>query len=73
MRGGDAATFPLVVYVSGPPGSEIENAFLITLVQHGGVRWRMLARLRVPLDVAARPQPRIESVTAQRVGFSGAL
>ncbi|MGH2492568.1 MAG: hypothetical protein ACRDF9_13805 [Candidatus Limnocylindria bacterium] len=59
--------------IDGAAGSEIENAFVILLVERGDERWRVLARLRVRLDHAARPQPRIEAVTLQRVGFSGEL
>jgi hypothetical protein len=63
----------LVVQTSGATGSEVENAFVIVLVQRGDERWRVLARLRVPLDDAGMPKPRIETVTLQRVGFSGEL
>lgn len=63
----------LVVQTSGATGSEVENAFVIVLVQRGDERWRVLARLRVPLDDAGMPRPRIETVTLQRVGFSGEL
>jgi hypothetical protein len=63
----------LVVQTSGAAGSEVENAFVIVLVQRGDERWRVLARLRVPLDDAGMPKPRIETVTLQRVGFSGEL
>ena len=63
----------LVVQTRGAAGSEIENAFVIVLVQRGAERWRVLARLRVPLGDEAKPQPRIETVTSQRVGFSGEL
>jgi hypothetical protein len=73
VRAGEAATFALVVHADGAPGSEIENAFVILLIQQGDARWRMLARVRVTLDGAARPQPRIETITTQRVGFSGEL
>jgi hypothetical protein len=59
--------------VDGSPTSEIENAFVILLIERGEERWRMLARVRVPLDGAGRPQPRIETMTTQRVGFSGEL
>jgi hypothetical protein len=68
-----SATFPLVVRVEGAAGEEIENAFLIVLVDVGDAQWRVLARLRVRLEEGARPRPRIESVTLQRVGFSGEL
>jgi len=63
----------LVVDVNGTPGSEIENAFVILMIERGEERWRILARVRVPLDGAGRPQPRVETMTTQRVGFSGEL
>ena len=73
VRGKASTQFSLVVRIDGGPGSEIENAFVILLVEHGDQRWRVLARLRVPLDGTGRPRPRIEAVTMQRVGFSGEL
>jgi len=73
VRGNASTQFSLVVRVEGAVGSEIENAFVIVPVQHGDERWRILARLRVPLDDAGTPRPRIETVTVQRVGFSGEL
>ncbi len=73
IRGTGSTQFPLVVRIDGAAGTEIENAFLIVVIQRGDERWRILARLRVPLDEVARPQPRIETVTVQRVGFSGEL
>ncbi len=73
IRGKGSTQFPLVVRIDGAAGTEIENAFLIVVIQRGDERWRILARLRVPLDEVARPQPRIETVTVQRVGFSGEL
>ena len=68
-----AATFPLVVRVDGVAGAEIENAFLIVVVDVEDTQWRVLARLRVRLEDGGRPRPRIEAVTVQRVGFSGEL
>jgi hypothetical protein len=73
VPGGEGAAFALVVDVNALPGSEIENAFVIILIQRGDERWRVLARVRVPLDGAGRPQPRVETMTTQRVGFSGEL
>jgi hypothetical protein len=63
----------LTVQTAGAAGSEIENAFVILLIQHGDERWRVLTRVRVPLDDEGRPVPRIEAITFQRVGFSGEL
>ena len=73
IRGKGSTQFSLVVRTAGAAGSEIENAFVIVQVQRGEERWRFLARLRVPLGDAGRPEPRIETVTSQRVGFSGEL
>jgi hypothetical protein len=73
IRGKASTQVPLVVRVEGPPGSEIENAFVIVLVQRGDERWRVLARLRVALEEAGRPRPRVEALSVHRVGFSGEL
>ena len=73
IRGKAATQFSLVVRTMGAAGGEIENAFVILLVEQGEDRWRILARLRVPLEEGARPRPRVETVTVQRVGFSGEL
>lgn len=73
IRAKGSTQFSLVVRTVGVAGSEIENAFVIVQVQRGDERWRVLARLRVPLGDAGKPQPRIETVTSQRVGFSGEL
>ena len=73
IRGKAATQFSLVVRTMGVAGGEIENAFVILLVEQGPDRWRILARLRVPLEEGARPRPRVETVTVQRVGFSGEL
>lgn len=72
IRGKGSTQFPLVVLTLGARG-EIENAFLILLVEQGDVRWRALTRLRVAVDDEGRPEPRVETVTMQRVGFSGEL
>ena len=73
VRGKASTQFSLVVRIDGAAGSEIENAFVILLVEQGEDRWRILARLRVALEEGARPRPRVETVTVQRVGFSGEL
>lgn len=71
VAGRGTTQFSLVTLVDGTPGSEIENAFVIVSIERGDDRWRMLVRLRVPLDETGKPQPRVEAVTMQRVGFSG--
>jgi hypothetical protein len=73
IRGKGTTQLSLVVRIEGAAGSEIENAFLILLLRQGDDRWRVLTRLRVPVEDDGRPRPRVESVTVQRVGFSGEL
>ena len=73
VRGKASTQFSLVVRTLGAAGGEIENAFVILLVEQGEDRWRILTRLRVPLEEGSRPRPRVETVTVQRVGFSGEL
>jgi hypothetical protein len=73
IRGKGNTQLSLVVQIVGTAGGEIENAFVILLIQRGDDHWRVLARLRVALEEDARPHPRIEAVTVQRVGFSGEL
>jgi hypothetical protein len=72
-RGDPRSQLSLVVRIEGAAGGEIENAFLILLLRQGDERWRVLTRLRVPVEDDGRPRPRVESVTVQRVGFSGEL
>jgi hypothetical protein len=73
LRGKASTRFSLVVRIDGEMGSDIENAFVILLVEQGEDRWRVLTRLRVPLEEGTLPRPRVEAVTVQRVGFSGEL
>lgn len=73
VRSKASTQLSLTVQTVGAAGSEIENAFVILLVQQGDERWRVLTRLSVPLDAEGRPRSRIEAVTLQRVGFSGEL
>lgn len=73
IRGKASTQFSLLLHTVGDAGGEIDNAFLIVQVERGEDRWRFMARLRVPLGDAGKPEPRIETVTSQRVGFSGEL
>ncbi len=67
---GATATFPLVVRVTGAPGTEIENAFVIVVVSRRREHWRVLARIRVSIDEVGTPKPQLESTTTGRVGFA---
>ena len=54
-----------------PPGTEVENCFVILRVRWREEAWRVMARLTVTAagDGAPLAAPRL--VTAHRVGFSG--
>jgi len=55
-----------------PPGLVTENGFLLFEVQSGGAKWRIFVRLQVVVNERREPQTRVERITRQRVGYSGA-
>jgi hypothetical protein len=65
------AELALDVASSEPPGTEIENTFLIITAEDGQRSWRILARMRVHIDAGGVPRPAVERVDVQEVGFSG--
>lgn len=54
-----------------PPETIIENAFLILLVDWRESQWRFFVRLQIRINQQGEPDTKTESITAQRVGFSG--
>jgi hypothetical protein len=54
-----------------PSGLVIENAFVIFHVVWLSEPWRIFARVRVVVDADGKPSAVTESVTSQKVGFSG--
>src|SRR5215510_9311948 len=70
---GERARLEFSVACSDPPGTVVENAFLILRVLWQEELWRIFARLRVICDEHGGPQSMTEVVTVQRVGFSEAL
>ena len=54
-----------------PPGLVTENAFLIFHVIWSAASWRIFARVSVVVDSDGKPHAKTESVTTQKVGFSG--
>ena len=54
-----------------PPETVIENAFLILLVDWQESKWRFFVRLQIRINQQGEPDTKTESITAQRVGFSG--
>ncbi len=61
----------LVVACEEPPDTIIENAFLILLIDWQENCWRFFVRLRIRVSQQGHPKTASESITVQRVGFSG--
>ncbi len=68
---GESAKIEFMVRCSEPPGTVIENAFLILRILWLEAPWWVFARLRVTLDDGGAPQTVTELMTTQRAGFSG--
>jgi hypothetical protein len=54
-----------------PSGLVTENAFVIFHVIWLAQRWRIFARVSVVVDADGTPAATTESITTQKVGFSG--
>ena len=70
MLPGENARVELSVACTQPPGSAVENVFLIVRVLWRERPWRIFARLRVVCDEEGTPETTTEVVTTQPVGFS---
>jgi len=68
---GGSTLLELPVACNEPPGSVVENAFVILRLLWLEQPWRAFVRLRVTVDNARTPQYSCESVTVHPVGFSG--
>ncbi len=68
IPGGGAVRLRAEVSAHEPPGTSVENAFLILVVAAGGQRWRVFARMTVVFDEQSVPCPRLEQVTTQSLG-----
>jgi len=58
---GDSRRIELNVAADEPPGTIVENAYLILRTLH----WRLFARMTVTFDAAGAPRPVVETVTFQ--------
>jgi hypothetical protein len=67
---GTSLTLELAVACREPPGTVVENAFLILRVLWGAEPWRVLARLRVVCDSQGGPVMYGERITTQPAGFA---
>lgn len=68
---GQTVPFLARVHCDEPAGLVTENAFVIYSVLWKGSRWRIFVRIRVVIDADGTPQTNTESITTQKVGFSG--
>lgn len=66
----ESARLDLEVTCNEPPGTIVENAFLILRLLCLGEPWWVFARLRVVFDEQGGPQTTTEVITTQQVGFS---
>lgn len=67
---GESALLERWVACSEPPGTVVENAFLILRLLAGDRPWRVFARLRVTFDPGGVPRPTCEAVDIHPIGFS---
>jgi len=68
---GASEQFQTSVRCDEPRGLVTENAFVIFHVIWLGEPWRIFARVSVVVDGEGKPAATTESVTTQKVGFSG--
>jgi len=62
---GATHSLQFAVTADEPPGTIVENAFLILRVRIAAAAWRVFIRLRIEFDSSALPLPVVEAITAQ--------
>lgn len=72
LEPGESTRLEVSVACREPPGTVVENAFLILRVLWMEEPWRVFTRFRVVFDEHGGPQAATELVTTQPVGFSDA-
>lgn len=60
----------LPVIFGEPPGTVVDNTFLILTTVWRETTWRILVRMTVESDSVGAPMARTELITTQKVGFS---
>src|SRR5215510_8188872 len=71
LHSGQKSQFTVPVKCNEPAGLVTENAFVVFQVKWLSKAWRIFVRLRVHVSEDGRPLSGVESVTTQKVGFSG--
>ncbi len=66
----ESATLERAVAWDEPPGTAVENAFVILRALWGDEAWRILVRLLVVADERGAPTNTVELITTQPIGFS---
>jgi hypothetical protein len=65
IEAGGSHLLELGVSAAEPPGSVVENAFLILRVHTEARGWRVFARMRIDFDESGSARPAVETLTAQ--------
>ncbi len=68
---GERKMFQVFARCDEPAGLVTENAFVIFHVKCSDEPWRIFVRIRVTMNVDGKPETETQSITTQRVGFSG--
>jgi hypothetical protein len=71
LQADECFTFAVTVHCQAPAGLVTENAFVIFLVDWLEEKWRIFVRIRVTVDASGTPHTNTESISTQKVGFSG--
>lgn len=70
VAAGTAREIQLAVVFMEPPGTVVENAFLILTAISQQTSWRILIRMTVESGRVGAPMAKTELITTQEVGFS---
>ena len=68
---GGSVILDMAVFCNEPPETIVENAFLILHIEWRQAHWRFFVRLEIRVGTQGEPDSVTESITIQRVGFSG--
>jgi hypothetical protein len=71
LPAGGQQRFQSAVHCDEPPGLVTENAFVILHCEWRGEAWRIFVRMRIVVKANGEPESATESITTQKVGFSG--
>jgi hypothetical protein len=69
---GEGVEVQTLVACDEPPGTIVENAFVIFQTRWGGEPWRVLVRLEIRVDDQGVPENVVALITTQPIGFSHA-